>query len=193
MKTVHGYKACITFSFLNRCFKPYERWPTSLLSNLEWSGRKLSVLKLAGFVGLSTTQHLSHVWALLVPMVTEEQVWGIEKHTRTNQDLTDFQARSSEWRRRQWHPTPVLLPGKSHGWRSLVGCHLWGHTESDMTEATSQQQQQQQQQLWVRSGPKTSLGLFCSTFSQLIVVQLSQSVAWWSNGDWSYHRRLHQG
>ena len=31
--------------------------------------------------------------------------------------------------RRQWHPTPVLLPGKSHGWRSLVGCHLWGCTE----------------------------------------------------------------
>ena len=29
-------------------------------------------------------------------------------------------------RRRQWHPTPVLLPGKSHGWRSLVGCSLWG-------------------------------------------------------------------
>ena len=31
------------------------------------------------------------------------------------------------WRRRQWHPTPVLLPGKSHGWRSLVGCSPWGH------------------------------------------------------------------
>ena len=29
-------------------------------------------------------------------------------------------------RRRQWHPTPVLLPGKSHGWRSLVGCGPWG-------------------------------------------------------------------
>ena len=29
--------------------------------------------------------------------------------------------------RRQWHPTPVLLPGKSHGWRSLVGCSPWGH------------------------------------------------------------------
>ena len=26
----------------------------------------------------------------------------------------------------QWHPTPVLLPGKSHGWRSLVGCSPWG-------------------------------------------------------------------
>ena len=28
--------------------------------------------------------------------------------------------------RRQWHPTPVLLPGKSHGWRSPVGCSPWG-------------------------------------------------------------------
>ena len=37
-------------------------------------------------------------------------------------------------RRRQWHPTPVLLPGKSHGGRSLVGCGPWGHEESDMTE-----------------------------------------------------------
>ena len=36
--------------------------------------------------------------------------------------------------RRQWHPTPVLLPGKSHGWRSLVGCSPWGHQESDTTE-----------------------------------------------------------
>ena len=36
--------------------------------------------------------------------------------------------------RRQWHPTPVLLPGKSHGQRSLVGCSPWGHEELDMTE-----------------------------------------------------------
>ena len=36
--------------------------------------------------------------------------------------------------RRQWHPTPVLLPGKSHGWKSLVGCTLWGRSESDTTE-----------------------------------------------------------
>ena len=36
--------------------------------------------------------------------------------------------------RRQWHPTPVLLPGKSHGWRSLVGCSPWGREESDTTE-----------------------------------------------------------
>ena len=37
-------------------------------------------------------------------------------------------------RRRQWHPTPVLLPGKSHGWRSLVGCSPWGLEELDTTE-----------------------------------------------------------
>ena len=37
-------------------------------------------------------------------------------------------------RRRQWHPTPVLLPGKSHGRRSLVGCSPWGSYESDTTE-----------------------------------------------------------
>ena len=36
--------------------------------------------------------------------------------------------------RRQWHPTPALLPGKSHGWRSLVGCSPWGREESDTTE-----------------------------------------------------------
>src|SRR5574341_1514079 len=38
------------------------------------------------------------------------------------------------YRRRQWQPTPVLLPGKSHGWRSLVGCSPWGRKESGTTE-----------------------------------------------------------
>ena len=44
--------------------------------------------------------------------------------------------------RRKWQPTPVFLPGESQGWGSLVDCHLWGHTELDMTEAMPQQQQQ---------------------------------------------------
>ena len=48
---------------------------------------------------------------------------------------------SSIWnRRRKCHPTPVLLPGKSHGWRSLVGCSPWGR--------------------WVRYDWATSLSLF---------------------------------
>ena len=41
----------------------------------------------------------------------------------------------THWRRK-WQPTPVLLPGESQGWGSLVGCRLWGRTESDSTEAT---------------------------------------------------------
>ena len=41
---------------------------------------------------------------------------------------------SEFFRRRQWHPTPVLLPGKSHGRRSLVGWSPWGHEELDTTE-----------------------------------------------------------
>ena len=45
--------------------------------------------------------------------------------------------------RRQWQPIPVFLLGESQGRRSLVGCCLWGRTESDTTEATQQQQQQQ--------------------------------------------------
>ena len=43
--------------------------------------------------------------------------------------------RDRAWRRK-WKPTPIFLPGESQGWRSLVGCHLWGYTELDTTEVT---------------------------------------------------------
>ena len=46
--------------------------------------------------------------------------------------------------RRKWQPTPVFLPGESHGQRSLVGCSPRGRTESDTTEATWQQQMKQE-------------------------------------------------
>ena len=51
--------------------------------------------------------------------------------------------------RRKWQPTPVFLPGESQGRGRLVGCRLWGRTESDTTEATQQQQQQTITQLEV--------------------------------------------
>ena len=56
-------------------------------------------------------------------------------------DTLAFKCSQKTLRRRQWQPTPVFLPGKSQGRRSLVGCHLWGCTELDTTEATQQQQQ----------------------------------------------------
>ena len=45
-----------------------------------------------------------------------------------------YNIHQASFRRRQWHPTPVLLPGKSHGQRSLVGGSPWGRTELDTTE-----------------------------------------------------------
>ena len=52
--------------------------------------------------------------------------------------------------RRKWQTTPVFLLGESQGWGSLVGCCLWGRTESDTTEVM--QQQQQDSQLLHRNG-----------------------------------------
>ena len=49
--------------------------------------------------------------------------------------------------RRKWQPTPVFLPGEFQEWGSLVGCRLWGHTESDTTEVTQQQQWKVQRQI----------------------------------------------
>ena len=52
--------------------------------------------------------------------------------------------------RSKWQPTPAFLPGESQGWGSLVGCHLWGRTESDTTEVTQQQQQHTEVSLRMR-------------------------------------------
>ena len=82
---------------------------------------------------------------------------GIEMMNSPLDSLTAFETKKSSWDhcasaspivkwviiierpavriwRRQWHPTPVLLPGKSHGWRSLVGCSPWGRWGLDTTE-----------------------------------------------------------
>ena len=60
----------------------------------------------------------------------------IEDHHAKNQisSFTKIESYNTICRRRQWHPTPVLLPGKSHGWRSLEGCSPWGRWASDTTE-----------------------------------------------------------
>ena len=50
--------------------------------------------------------------------------------------MQETQVRSLAQEGRKWQPTPVFLPGESQGWGILVGYHLWGLTELDMTEAT---------------------------------------------------------
>ena len=56
--------------------------------------------------------------------------WALEVTAR---GLSSQALEHRVWRR-QWHPTPVLSRGKSHGWRSLVGCRPWGREELDTTE-----------------------------------------------------------
>ena len=64
--------------------------------------------------------------------------WDLEMNsgegcTTMEMYLLPLRVLSDTVRRRQWHPTPVLLPGKSHGWRSLVGCSPCGREESNTT------------------------------------------------------------
>ena len=64
----------------------------------------------------------------------EAAVHGVAKSWRRLSDFTfTFHFHALE---KEWQPTPVFLPGESHGWNSLVGCTTWGRTESDTTEAT---------------------------------------------------------
>ena len=78
----------------------------------------------------------------LVPSPPSGPCWHITSSVKTSRTTTTcfiyllylfFCCSTLSWRR-QWHPTPVLSPGKSHGRRSLVGCSPWGHTELDTTE-----------------------------------------------------------
>ena len=63
--------------------------------------------------------------------------WWAAVHgvARSRIRLSDFTFPFMHWRRK-WQPTLVFLPGESQGRGSLVGCRLWGLTESDTTEAT---------------------------------------------------------
>ena len=63
-----------------------------------------------------------------MPTVAQAHLWARSLGWNHHQRFID------QTRRRQWHPTPVLLPGKSHGRRSLVGCSPWGRWGSYTTE-----------------------------------------------------------
>ena len=77
-------------------------------------------------------QHLLFVDFLMVPH-SSTLAWKIHGVAKSRTRLSDFTF--MHWRRK-WQPTPVFLPGESQGWGTLVGCRLWGRTESDTTEAT---------------------------------------------------------
>ena len=71
---------------------------------------------------------------LLAFSVAPEKLYVLWDPNSSFQKLIDSTLPHFILQRRQWHPTVVLLPGNSHGWRSLVGCSPWGCQELDMTE-----------------------------------------------------------
>ena len=74
-------------------------------------------------------------WAhWLKPVIPKVQASQQEKPPQWEASAPKLESSLLSNRRRQWHPTPVLLPGKSHRQRSLVSCSPWDHEESDMTE-----------------------------------------------------------
>ena len=81
----------------------------------------------------------TNTWRLNNMFLNKQQVTGISLVAQTIKHLPtmwETQVQSLGWEdlwRRKWQPTPVLLPGKFHGWRSVVGYSPWGHKESDMT------------------------------------------------------------
>ena len=79
--------------------------------------------------------HLLQYYCLESPM--DRGAWQAAVHgvAKSRTRLSDFTF--MHWRRK-WQPTPVFLPGESQGRGSLVGCRLWGRTESDTTDVTQQ-------------------------------------------------------
>ena len=77
-------------------------------------------------------------WQATVHGVSEsaatEQLSSKKQLQQEKSKTCDISPPRGRWRRRRWHPTPVLLPGESQGWRSLVGCSPWDREESDTTE-----------------------------------------------------------
>ena len=85
--------------------------------------------------GNGTPLQYSIAWK--IPWMEEPGRLQSMRSLRVGHDwATSFSLFTSVHWRRKWQPTPVFLPGESQGWRSLVGCRLWGCTESGMTEAT---------------------------------------------------------
>ena len=96
-------------------------------------------LKLYHLCADSSTVRRRRQWqptpALLPENPMDGGAWWAAVHgvTESRTRLSNFTF--THWRRK-WQPTPVFLPGESQGWGSLVGCRVWGRTESDMTEVT---------------------------------------------------------
>ena len=98
----------------------FSSWVGKITWRRKWQGQSLSF----------TTPFLSPTFILpstpiplCPPKSSYRSICLLWKRTPRNHTINTYYGGA---RRRRWHPTPVLLPGKSYGWRSLVGCSPWG-------------------------------------------------------------------
>ena len=97
--------------------------------------------------------------------------------------------------RRKWHPTPVLVPGKSHGQRSLVGYRPWGRDELDMTEQFKLLTVTCSRCSYaaVDSGASGNSGAFWNCMQNLQFVHFSVEGSLWSDSQSGGSRRRQEG
>ena len=113
-------KTYVTQCSLTLYFPKARTWKQSqCLSAEEWIKNLWYIYKMEYYIKRNTFESVLMRWMDLEPIMQSEV---IQKEKNNYHILM------------QWHPTPVLLPGKSHGRRSLVGCSPWGRQESDTTE-----------------------------------------------------------
>ena len=109
-------------------------------SNLDWNTKFLKERQNRSsehnYIGKTMAPHSSTL-AWKIPRTEEPGRLQSMGSLRVGHDwATSLSLFTSIHWRRKWQPTPVFLPGESQGRRSLVGCCLWGRTESATTEAT---------------------------------------------------------
>ena len=127
---------------------PHGLQPTRLLLPWDFPGKSTGVgcHSFSCLCSRVAQTWLHEFWHVLFVCLHKSQVFTLYCHTLTVSQLKPrlwFQSMCSCCHKLfldvcsecQWHPTPVLLPGKSHGRRSLVGCSPWGRKESDTTES----------------------------------------------------------
>ena len=94
---------------------------------------KMGTIKDRNGIDLREAEDIKKRWQECTEELYKKDLHDPDNHdgviTHLKQDILEYEVKwalESITRRRQWQPTPVLLPGKPHGWRSLVGCSPWG-------------------------------------------------------------------